>query len=95
MTEVTELTFISLQLIFGHGICAAIKVFLQSVNLPAQDISEGLHLRQLLSQAVTLLYRQYSSANIKRKCVWLKPLKNLNLFNRLLRHSKQFQESSP
>ena len=49
------LTFVSLQLIFGHGICAAIKVFLKRVHLSAQDISERLHLCQLLCQAVTLL----------------------------------------
>lgn len=52
------LTFISLQLIFGHSVCAAIKIFLQRVHLPAQDISEGLHLRQLLPQAVALLDRR-------------------------------------
>lgn len=52
------LTFISLQLIFGHGVCAAIKIFLQCVHLPAQDISEGLHLCQLLPQAVALLDRR-------------------------------------
>lgn len=48
------LTFVPLQLILRH-VCTAIKVFLKRVHLPAQDISEGLHLCQLLSQAVTLL----------------------------------------
>lgn len=52
------LTFIPLQFILGHSICTAIKVFLECVHLPAQDISERLHLGQLLSQAVTLLTKQ-------------------------------------
>lgn len=49
------LTFVPLQFIFRHSICTAVKVFLQRVHLPAQDVSEGLHLCQLLSQAVTFL----------------------------------------
>lgn len=53
--HVKGLTFIPLQLIFGLGVCAAIEVLLQRVHLPAQDTSEGLHLRQLLPQAVALL----------------------------------------
>jgi len=52
------LTLIPLQLILRHGVRTAIKVFLKRVHLPAQDVSEGLHLRQLLPQAVTLLKRQ-------------------------------------
>lgn len=52
------LTFIPLQFIFRHSICTTIEVFLKSVHLPAQDISEGLHLCQLLSQTVTFLKKQ-------------------------------------
>lgn len=55
------LTFIPLQLILRHDVCAAIKVFLERVHLPAQDISESLHLCQLLSQAVALLNKQSSN----------------------------------
>lgn len=58
------LTFIPLQLIFGLGVCAAIEVLLQRVHLPAQDVSEGLHLRQLLPQAVALL--EENLANVIR-----------------------------
>lgn len=49
------LTFVSLQLVFGHTVRAAVEVFLQRVYLPTQDVSERLHLCQLLPQAVALL----------------------------------------
>lgn len=49
------LTFIPLQLVFGDSVCTAIKVLLQGVHLSAQDVPEGLHLRQLLTQAMTFL----------------------------------------
>lgn len=62
------LTFISLQLILGHGVCAAIEILLQRVHLPAQDVSEGLHLRQLLPQAVALLDRRGAGGEGAGQC---------------------------
>lgn len=56
-------TFVPLQLVLGHAVCAAVKVLLQRVHLPAQDVSEGLHLCQLLPQTVTLLEKQYNKSS--------------------------------
>lgn len=53
------LTFVPLQFVFGHSVRAAVKVFLQRVHLPAQDVPEGLHLCQLLPQAVAFLEEQH------------------------------------
>jgi methyl coenzyme M reductase subunit C-like uncharacterized protein (methanogenesis marker protein 7) len=43
------------ELVFGHAVGAGVKVLLQGVHLSAEDVPEGLHLSQLLPQAVALL----------------------------------------
>ena len=51
------LTSVPLQDVSGH-VGTAIEVSLQCVHLPAEDVPEGLHLRQLLPEAVALLRNQ-------------------------------------
>lgn len=70
MSACVVLTFIPLQFILGHSVCTAIKVFLERVHLPAQNISERLHLCQLLSQAVTLLERRKKGKKNKIDKLW-------------------------
>lgn len=73
------LTFVPLQLVLRHGVCAAVKVFLKRVHLPAQDVSEGLHLCQLLSQSVTLLKKEKKS-NKAIKLLFLFPKNSVQPF---------------
>lgn len=89
-----RLTFVPLQLVLGHVVCAAVKVFLQRVHLPAQDVSEGLHLCQLLSQPVALLRTQQKQTSQYLHGAQRKP------FQHVCRHhaeagGKHFPERSP
>jgi len=56
VSVVVVVTSVSLQLVVGD-VGAAVEVTLQRVHLAAQNVPEGLHLRQLLPQAVALLGR--------------------------------------
>lgn len=64
LTSYIRSTSVSLELVLGDAICAAIKVLLQRVHLSAEDVSERLHLRQLLRQAVALQVQQHTNTRV-------------------------------
>lgn len=50
-----QVTSISLKFIFGDNVSTGVKVFLQRVHLSAQNVPEGFHFSELLTQPVPLL----------------------------------------